>query len=183
MAGTKNHTGNTHVCVRVPVFWHVNPTGRGWSWGDEAARLKGGAASLLRRSREHGKANTEWVSKTSKGGRFLPKQPAAPVLLSLPPFLSPPRCLPCAAPPPTCLSSPSIPSSSLQTGKVSPSAAATPLLPPVSAVPGVKTPGILPVGPAQEQRRAAEPPFTRAFTHTHAQSFVNGYLELASETS
>lgn len=33
----------------------------------------------------------------------------------------------------------------------------------------LKTPGILPVSPAQEQRRAAEPPFTPALTHTRTE--------------
>lgn len=51
---------------------HVNPAGESGHGGDEVARLKGGAGSR-RRSREHGKANTGPISKTSKGPRFLPR--------------------------------------------------------------------------------------------------------------
>lgn len=40
---------------------------------NELACLRGCAASLLHHAQEHGKANTELISKTSKGGHFLPK--------------------------------------------------------------------------------------------------------------
>lgn len=81
-----------------PRYWRENMVVQG---DNEVACLKGCAASLLHRSQEHGKANTELISKTSKGGRSLPqkdqkqcKEMLAPVFLSLPP-LSPPLFLCC----------------------------------------------------------------------------------------
>lgn len=86
------------ACAHRPRYWRENMVVQG---DNEVACLKGCAASLLHRSQEHGKANTEFISKTSKGGRSLPqkdqkqyKEMLAPVFLSPPP-LSPPLFLCC----------------------------------------------------------------------------------------
>lgn len=80
---------------------------------NKLAGLRGRVASL-HQSQEHGKANTELISKTSKGGRFLPKitrtcpsvsaslplslsrslllLPVFPSLSTLEPFILSPHC-------------------------------------------------------------------------------------------
>lgn len=135
----------------------------------------------LHQSQEHGKANTQLISKTSKGVHFLPKitRTCPSVYASLPLSLS-------AAPPsfsPLCLHS--IPSASHHSVKLflhskfwNKLCHHSSLL--FWSVPGVKALGIFSVSPVQEQcgppmPGALESSFThKAHTQTHKISFLRG---------
>lgn len=108
------------VCssVQAPLFGRGNPrlenmvmlVGEGYN---ELACFRGCAASLRHQSQEHGKANTELISKTSKGGPLPAKNHSHLSFCLLP--LSLPLSLFLSAAPPSLspLRLPSIPSSSL----------------------------------------------------------------------
>lgn len=79
---TSPHTVCVCVCVEVFLacklfimgeYSQAGEKGGDW-WGgyNELACLRGCAASLRCRAQEPGKANTELISETSKGSRFLP---------------------------------------------------------------------------------------------------------------
>lgn len=107
---------NVSLCVCAgPNFGRGTPFGeyghagrRGLQWAGMFERM---CCQSLYPSQEHGKANTELISKTSKGGRFLPKitRTCPSVSASLPLSLS--LLLP-------VFPSPSIPSSSLHSVKL-----------------------------------------------------------------
>lgn len=74
-------------------YGHAGKSGLQW-----AGMLEGMCCQSFYQSQEHGKANTELISKTSKAGRFLPKIARTCPSVSLPHFLALPAAPPSILP-------------------------------------------------------------------------------------
>ena len=178
------------VCssVQAPLFGRGNPrsenmvmlVGEGYN---ELACFRGCAASLHHQSQEHGKANTELISKTSKGGPLPAKNHSHLSFCLLPPSLPPSFYLlllpvfPLSVSP-LSLHPLSLPLCGVKTFFFTQKKKknwnqlchCSSLL--FWPVPGVKAPGIVSVGPVQEQCGAAMPghwshPSHIKCAHTH----------------